>query len=134
MYDPVLVAKVTALYNDGLTQDEVAREAGVTQKVVWNLMRRHGVKARTAAKREQRGADNHSWKGDDAGYAAMHLRVQELRGKPSRCAMCDTVEARRFEWANLTGDFSNPYDYVRLCTSCHHRLDGTVRNARKGGA
>ena len=128
VYDPATVERVSALYLAGHTQAEIAPVVGLSQKVVWNIMRRHGVAARVAAKRDQAGAKNHAWKGDEAHYAALHLRVQTSRGAPSRCEHCDTIEARRFEWANLTGKYEDVDDYVRLCVSCHHKMDGHVRN------
>lgn len=130
-YDPDLVQRVSELYAAGATQGEVAASVGVTQKVVWNLMRRHGIAARVAAKRDQRGPKNHAWKGDDAGYAAAHLRVASARGAPSLCESCGTTSAAKFEWANLTKNYTDPNDYVRLCVSCHHQMDGTVQNLRR---
>lgn len=127
-YDPDLIQRVADLYAAGSTQGEVAVAVGVTQKVVWNLMRRNGIAARVAAKRDQSGPKNHAWKGAKAGYAAAHLRVAVARGTPSLCEHCGTTDAARFEWANLTGNYTDPDDYIRLCVSCHHRMDGTVRN------
>ncbi len=128
VYAPELVARIASLYVSGLTQAEVAREAGVTQKVVWRVMRRNGVQARVAAKRDQRGERNHMWRGDSAKYAALHLRVETARGKPSLCEDCGTRSATRFEWANLTGNYADVNDYRRLCCSCHHKFDGHARN------
>lgn len=127
-YNQELVTRVTELYAAGSTQAEVAKDIGQTQKVVWNIMRRHNIDARTAAKRDQRGSKNSSWKGSSAGYSAYHLRVIAERGQPSKCDDCGTTEAKRFEWANLTGRYDDVRDYRRLCVSCHHRLDGHVRN------
>ena len=128
IYDPEMVAKVASLYADGLTQEEIARALLVTQKVIWKLMLRHEIKVRVAAKRAQSGSANHAWKGDSAKYAALHLRVQSLRGTPSLCEHCGSTTAKRFEWANLTGKYEDVADYVRLCVSCHHKMDGHVRN------
>src|SRR5260221_7341101 len=82
-YQPELVVKVGRLYAEGRTQTEIAQATGLTQRVIWKVMRRHGISARVAAKRHQTGAANHAWKGDDAGYQACHLRVQVRRGKPT---------------------------------------------------
>jgi len=128
IYDKGLVARVTDLYAGGMTQTEVAAAVGLTQKVVWKLMLRHGIKARVAAKRDQRGPKNSTWKGGQARYAALHLRVATVRGKPKRCGDCGTTKAKRYEWANLTGRYDDVNDYRRLCVSCHHKMDGTVRN------
>lgn len=128
IYDPELVAEVDRLYTSGMTQLEVGASLGVSQKVVYNLMRRHGISTRARVKRDQRGEKNASWKGDSAGYSALHLRVAARRGKPSLCEHCGTTEAKRFEWANLTGNYADVNDYARLCGSCHRRMDGTIRN------
>lgn len=128
VYPAEFVERVRVLYGEGHTQDEIASMLGVTQKVVWRLMTRHEIPRRPQIKRDQRGARNASWKGDAATYAACHLRVQVARGTPSRCEHCGTTSAKRFEWANLTGRYSDVTDYIRLCISCHHRMDGTVKN------
>lgn len=130
VYPASLVDQVRTLYAAGCTQAEVAQQAGLTQKVVWNVMRRHGITARVAAKRDQVGPANHAWKGDDAGYQACHLRVEQRRGKPMRCDRCGTTDpARSYDWANLTGNYPDPDDYERMCRSCHRRYD----NARRRG-
>ncbi len=78
--------------------------------------------------RFQSGENNPSWKGDGAGYDAFHKRVVKARGKPRVCAACDTKTAKRYEWANLTGNYADVHDYVRLCKSCHNRIDGVIDN------
>ena len=123
-----MVAQVTSMYSAGQTQAEIAVALGVSQKVIWNLMQRHGLKARVAAKRNQTGPLNASWKGATAGYQALHIRVQRLRGVPRRCEDCGTTTARIYDWANISGKYDDPNDYRRLCRTCHHRLDGTVKN------
>lgn len=126
------------MYQEGATQDEVAERCDVTQKVIWSAFRRRGVKCRKATKRNQWGEKNQKWKGDDASYSALHFRVERLRGTPSLCEVCGTTTAKRFEWANLTGNYADPMDYKRMCCSCHHKHDGTARNflqgAKGGGA
>lgn len=130
VYPADMVEDVRRLYiDDGRSQVEVAAAMGTTQKVIWNLMRRHGLETRPQIKRDQRGPKNDSWKGSAAGYAALHLRVYTERGCPRKCEVCGTTDRRkRYEWANLTGQYDDPQDYKRMCTSCHHRHDGTIRN------
>ena len=130
VYPREIVERVRRLYASGMTQSEVAEEIGTTQKVIWRLMERHQIPRRPRIKRDQRGANNDSWKGDGARYAAMHLRVAAARGKPAHCVRCGKAGGaqRGYEWASLTKDFANPYDYIRLCRSCHHKMDDTVRN------
>jgi len=112
-----------------MTQREIAAELGLTQKIVWNIMRRHGLKARKAAKRDQWGSRNHSWKGLHASYQAFHMRVERRRGKPRYCEVCGTTDPNKhYDWANLTGRYHDPNDYARMCRSCHWRYDRRILN------
>ena len=83
-------------------------------------------KRRVAAKRDQAGAANHMWRGDEAGYQALHLRVEAARGKPHECSKCGSTEGR-MEWANLTGNYADVDDYARMCVSCHRNFDAARR-------
>jgi hypothetical protein len=124
-----MVERVRQLYDAGHTQAEIGAEIGVSQKVVWNLMRRHGIRARIAAKRNQVGKANSSWKGKDASYQAKHLRVSRQRGKPKKCEICKTTDKNRtYDWACVNGDFDDVFGYIRMCRSCHWKHDGTIKN------
>lgn len=124
------VQKIIRLYESGMTQTEVAKEMGTTQKVIHNRLKKAGYKCRVAAKRNQSGPANHMWKGDRATYKAFHYRVTNARGRPSQCAMCDTTVAGKYEWANITGKYERLTDYIRLCVRCHRRLDYPQRLER----
>jgi len=70
------------------------------------------------------GKDNKQWKGDDVGYMALHSWVSRHFGKPSECEMCDTKTAKRFEWANISGEYKREReDFMRLCKKCHNNYD-----------
>jgi len=122
---------VRAAYADGQTQAEIAQTLGRSLRFVQGLFRRNGITPRIAAKRDQRGAKNARWKGDAAGYPAMHLRLYATRGRPFPCSVCGTTTARAYDWANLTGKFSDLTDYVPMCRSCHAKHDGKVQNLRR---
>ena len=121
---PALVAQVASLYASGLTQHEVALALGLSQKSVFGIMRRNEITPRVAAKRNQAGPANHSWKGASAGYKALHLRVAVTRGKPSLCSQCGRSDAGVvYDWANLTGRYDDVNDYERMCRPCHRQFD-----------
>lgn len=61
-------------------------------------------------------------------YGGYHYKVRAIRGAPQKCEECKTTKAKKFEWANLTGHYENEWDYKRLCTSCHNKLDNKIRN------
>lgn len=47
----------------GMSQSEIAAKYGTTQKVVWRAMSKLSMPTRVAAKRNQIGSNNSSWKG-----------------------------------------------------------------------
>jgi hypothetical protein len=124
-YGTKLVAAVKRLYEAGLTQKEVAKELLTTQKVVWRIMRYHGIERRPAVVRKPLlGPESQHWKGEAAGYKAFHLRVSKARGSPRKCSVCDTTDPSRvYDWANLTGRYWDMWDYARMCRHCHRRYD-----------
>lgn len=70
-------------------------------------------------------------------YRIQHRQVELLRGRPRFCEACglDGHEppyyyegGSEFEWANLTGRYDDPQDYIRLCVSCHRRHDARKRH------
>lgn len=128
------VNKAIKLYESGLTQTEVAKELNTTQKVIWQRFKDINYKCRIAAKRNQWGCNNSAWKGANAKYAAKHYRIYKLLGMPRKCQVCRTTNKnKKYEWANLTGDFDNPKDYKRMCQSCHAKYDNMAKNFNKGG-
>lgn len=132
VYPQEIVQRVRELYDSGMTVHEVQREMGHGVKVQ-NVILRHGIRTRPAVKRDQRGPKNAAWKGDEAAYGALHRRVESERGRPQKCAACDTEDpSLRYDWANLTGQYDDIHDFVRLCTGCHMAIDIRMRK-RIGG-
>jgi hypothetical protein len=127
IYPAEMVETVREMYGSGATQAEIGAALGVSQRVIYRLMINHQIPRRIAAKREQSGADNHMWRGNVAGYKALHHRVESVRGKPQECHMCGTFVVGRYEWANLTGAYDDVTDYERMCVSCHRSFDDERR-------
>ena len=119
--------KVRGLYLSGMTQKEISAEMMIGFKVVQRVMINHDIPRRPQAKRDQIGQANPLWKGDQAQYQALHLRVATIRGKPQKCEQCGTTEPRRYEWANLTGNYQDVMDYRRMCIPCHRKFDNQRR-------
>lgn len=60
-----------------------------------------------------------------AGYFSLHDWVKKRLGRPSLCENCGTTEAKKYEWANLSGEcLRDLSDWARLCTTCHRLIDG----------
>jgi len=128
VYPAETVEAVAKLYAENHTQCEIAERIGLTQKVVWNLMRRSGIAARTAAKRDQWGDKNHQWKADDASKSAFHRRLYSRFGKPCKCSVCGTEDPKHYDYANLTGRYEDLDDYASMCRSCHWKYDMKINN------
>ena len=66
----------TLYYERGMSQTEVARELGVSQKVVFKFMQRNNLPSRKTAKRNQFRENNSSWKGgkriNEQGYVEIY--------------------------------------------------------------
>lgn len=133
-YPPEMVEQVRRLYwDDGLTVDEVAATMSSTRKIIYRVMTNHEIPRRRAVARDQSGSRGPTWKGEQAGYQALHLRVSRARGKPQLCEECGTTDPlKRYEWASLTGKLSDPSDYRRLCKRCHSIFDFVVQNFAGG--
>ena len=131
-YPLEIVEKVRRLYvEQRMTRAEVQEHIGRGFKVE-NIMRRYGIPARPATPRDQRGERCPTWRGDHAGYKALHLRVAAQRGKPQQCQRCQRSDlGTRYEWANLTGNYTDINDYQRMCVTCHRRFDA-ARRAQTG--
>jgi hypothetical protein len=70
------------------------------------------------------GEKSWAWKGDKVGKEALHNWVQKNLGKPNKCEDCGTVEAKKFEWANISQKYKRDLkDWKRLCTKCHVKFD-----------
>lgn len=70
------------------------------------------------------------WKADDVSYSGLHYWIGRKLGKPRECTNCGTLTAKKYEWANISGEYKRDLkDWVRLCVSCHRRMDGHSQKA-----
>lgn len=75
-----------------------------------------------------RGASNPMWKGEKAGYYSKHDRIKVLFGRPNICEKCNCTDKKKYEWANLSGEYKTERsDWLRLCVSCHRIHDGHAK-------
>jgi len=70
------------------------------------------------------GKDTSGWKGNNVGYAALHMRAKRLWGKENKCEVCKTITAKWYEWANLDHKYLMKRKFwKRMCRSCHTKYD-----------
>lgn len=70
------------------------------------------------------GKSSNAWKGEQAGYHAIHIWLSKNFIKPDACEQCQATEFSRLEWANLSGEYKRERsDYKAMCPSCHRLFD-----------
>lgn len=76
------------------------------------------------------GASNYGWKGDGAGYGAVHKWVNIKKRKPSSCENCGKEgNSYQIQWSNIDHKYKrNLDDYTALCVACHKKHDATLNN------
>lgn len=75
----------------------------------------------------KKGSLHHRWK-ENAGYLAIHSWLARNYGKANHCEKCDGLNAKRFDWANLSGEYKRDVnDFIQLCPSCHKKMDVSSR-------
>lgn len=70
------------------------------------------------------GPEHPQWRGDDAGYSALHKWLWRNYPKTGVCVMCG--QTRRTQWSFLHNSeryTRNIADYRELCVPCHTRFD-----------
>jgi predicted ArsR family transcriptional regulator len=141
------VETVKAMYESGHTQAEIAEALGVTQKVVWRFMKNHGIKARVAAKRDQRGEKNAYWKGGKRinengyvelympshpkarpnGYVYEHIYIAEqMIGRPLKSFGMRDARTEVVHHINGIKTDNRPENLLVLGVNEHHKLHNAV--------
>jgi len=78
------------------------------------------------------GILNPQWKGDNAGYGALHDWIKRYKPKPEKCERCKISEP--FDIANISGKyFRDLNDFEWLCRKCHMTKDGRLEIFARGG-
>jgi|SRR3990167_6014529 len=63
-------------------------------------------------------------KGENLSYYGLHSWVKRRLGKPLICSNCETLNSKRYEWANISLEYKEDVnDWMRLCAKCHDSYD-----------
>jgi hypothetical protein len=78
------------------------------------------------------GERNGMWKKDEVGYAPLHQWIKRHYGKATHCSVDKSHNSKRFEWANISGEYKRYInDFRQLCVSCHRKVDMTDQKREK---
>ena len=65
---------------------------------------------------------NPKWKGNEVSYNGLHKWLKRHKGIPFECEECGTRKKRRYEWANISGEYNRDLNnYRSLCVPCHRK-------------
>jgi len=95
-----------------------------TAQGIQQMARKISLVSKGKPKPNLTGDKHPNWKGDDVSYPALHGWVRRKLGKPNECVECGVTNAKRYEWANISGKYKRDLkDWKRLCASCHRIMD-----------
>jgi hypothetical protein len=114
--------------NKGMSGRQMADYYKVSQMQIRRWFREREIIPRSRNKapsgRPPTGEKNWNWKGDKVSYQALHSWVRRHKGTPHECEKCGTTEPRKYEWANISGEYKRDLsDWIRVCTKCHRKMD-----------
>lgn len=79
---------------------------------------------------QPKGSKHPQWKGDSCSYNTAHWWVNQYFKTTNKCEHCGTEKASKYEWANISKKYKRVRsDWLRLCTSCHHKYDKSHKKA-----
>lgn len=122
----IMMGRVSPMKGKTHTQEwrELMRKKMLGRDAWWMKGTHLSEETKQKLRDRPRGMAIASWKGDFAGYSAMHYWVNREKGKPKKCEHCGRTDKKKYEWANKNHTYKrNKDDYVRLCTSCHRKYD-----------
>lgn len=71
------------------------------------------------------GNKNGMWKGEKAGYCAIHIWITKRFPKTKKCQNCKKVPP--YDLANISGEYKRDLsDWKWLCRRCHMKEDGRM--------
>jgi len=66
-------------------------------------------------------------------YRVVHYWIEKQLGTPTMCSECKSTTKKRYDWANISGEYKKDLrDWIRLCRSCHCRMDKGQKCKAKG--
>ena len=114
-----------ALYNKGLSIQDVADFYNITRQAMHKILKRRGCKFRSNLKF---GTDNHFFRGTTANGRAQNILEKAIEKgviqRKTHCELCGytgTMKDGRTAIQAHHSDYSKPLEVMWLCQKCHHQ-------------
>jgi hypothetical protein len=89
----------------------------------------HTPEVRERIRKSKLSEKNPNWKGDDAGYFAIHIWVKARKKSDGFCERCHKKKV--LDLANISGEYKRDLDdWEYLCRKCHMEGDGRLSNLK----
>lgn len=77
-------------------------------------------------KNHRKGESSAGWKGNNAGYGAIHRWLRKNLPKPNKCINCKKFTSY-LDLANISQQYKRDFeDWEYLCRKCHQIKDGRM--------
>ena len=118
-------------WNKGIPMSEEAKRKlskSLKGKTSWAKGKTFSIKYRKKLSESHKGKNESlasNWKGNKAGYHAIHLWINKYKIKPQQCTDCGKeVSKYSMHWSNIDHKYRrNLDDYIARCSSCHKCYD-----------
>lgn len=107
----VTIDRMIELYESGMTQEEVAKELGTSQKTIQKRMKEIGYKPRVAVKRNQIAEKNSFWKGGKSIHSSGYVLLR-CPGHPRATKRGNYVFEHILEVEKIISRFLNMDEHI----------------------
>ena len=89
--------------------------------------RKHTEKSKKKMSEANKGENHPRWKGNDAGYIALHQYIKRNKPKPERCEICGKI-TNDLDCSNKDHKYTRNFeDYQYICRKCHRLFDKCMK-------
>lgn len=94
--------------------------------------RHHTEETKEKVRRSVSGEKNSQWRGDNAGYHAVHRWLNRNYEKPVECEICN--KKKKLLLSSKNHEYTrNIEEYQWVCRSCHQKYDHKKSLANRSG-
>jgi len=110
----------------------IAKQFGVTQRLIMIWLKRHGIKTRSYAEASKislngfKENEKHpNWRGKKVSYTALHAWVKKRKINNGKCEWCGKTKRLDLACKGIYDRDLNNWEW--LCRKCHMKQDGRTK-------